>query len=77
MPAQRRAEKTTEKTRRGGLPAATLDPPEYSIGVGQPCDGCGETIEPTERRHRIRVRGVLELYFHSECHTAWLMSKAR
>lgn len=39
---------TTTKTRRGDLPAASGELPRQSIGDGRPCDGCFETIEPTE-----------------------------
>lgn len=71
MPDQRRFDKTVEKMRRSGLPAATHDPRQMTVGDGTPCDGCGETIDPREQLHAVNVRGVLALRFHAECYSAW------
>lgn len=75
MPEQRRFEKTVAKTRRGGLPAPTHDPPELMIGDGTQCDGCEETIAPTDQLRRVSVRGVFALRFHDSCYTAWASFK--
>jgi hypothetical protein len=75
MPDQRRADKTTDKTRRGGLPAATHDAPVIGVGDGAACDGCGETITPLDQRYEVSVRGVLPLRFHGTCYNAWVTFK--
>jgi hypothetical protein len=72
MPDLDRARKTEEKTRRGGLPAPTMDYPKAAIGDGSPCDGCGETIDPRERSNQVNVRGVLLLRFHVDCYVTWI-----
>jgi hypothetical protein len=71
MPDQRRFEKTVEKMRRGALPAATHDPRQLSLGDGTRCDGCDETVEPSEGLVSVSVRGVLTLRFHEACYAAW------
>lgn len=71
MPDVRRSEKTVDKVRRGGLPTATHDPRQLSVGDGTPCDGCGETVEPSEQLLSVSVRGVLTLRFHETCYAAW------
>jgi hypothetical protein len=75
MPDQRRFEKTIEKTRLGGLPAPTDDAREVSLGDGTPCNGCGETVEPSEGSINIGVCGMLTLRFHEACYTAWTTFK--
>lgn len=77
MPDVRRAQKTEEKVRRDGLPAVTADLPKITIGAGQSCDGCAETIQPTEQDYEVIVRGVLPLRFHQECYDAWVHFNAR
>ena len=67
---QRRIAATGQKARRGDLPAASGEMPRQSIGGGQPCDGCGETIHPVERFFYVSIRGR-ELRFHDVCYGAW------
>jgi hypothetical protein len=71
MPEQRRFEKTLDKMRGGGLPAPTHDPRQLNPGDGSPCDGCEETIEPSEGLLTVSIRGVLTLRFHEACYIAW------
>ena len=68
---QGRMDKTIDKMRRGGLPAPTEHIRVVALGDGRPCDGCGETIHPTETQSTIRVVAGLEWRFHEECHAAW------
>jgi hypothetical protein len=70
-----RAEKTLDKMRRGGLPAPTQHTRTIGIGDGHPCDGCTETIEPTDAEHAVRVRGILDVRFHETCYEAWATFK--
>lgn len=73
MPLQGRIDKTVDKMRRGGLPAPTKHTRLVGLGDGRPCDGCGETIHPTERRCAITitVHAAFEWRFHEECYQAW------
>jgi hypothetical protein len=71
MADQWRADKTVDKMRRGGLPAPTEHTTTIGIGDGSPCNGCTETIEPTETMRAVRVRRILDLWFHDTCYTAW------
>ena len=72
MSLQGRADKTCDKMRRGGLPAP---PPNHTrligSGDGRPCDGCGETIHPTEIRYAVSTHHALDWRFHAECYAAW------
>lgn len=77
MPDQRRAEQTTEKTRRGGLPAPTGYSRQAGLGDGRPCDGCGETIEPTEVVFTVSTPEGAAYRFHAVCCEAWLKFKAQ
>jgi hypothetical protein len=77
MPDLERQRKTEDKTQRGGLPAPTADPPKITIGAGQLCDGCSETVQPTDQIYEVHVRGVLSLSFHLDCYSAWVHLKAR
>jgi hypothetical protein len=70
-----RQERTTDKARGGGLPAPPIEPPEIGAGNGTPCDGCTETIHPTERMCTVNVYGVATLRFHDSCHRAWITCK--
>ena len=72
MPEVKRALKTEDKVRHGGLPAMTADLPKIVLGDGQSCDGCAETIQPTEVNYEVSVRGLLLLRFHHECYEAWV-----
>jgi len=68
---QGRMDKTVDKMRRGGLPVPTEHTRVVALGDGRPCDGCSETIDPTEAQWTIRVVGGLEWRLHEECYTAW------
>jgi hypothetical protein len=70
-----RAAKTTDKTRRGGLPAPVGYSRKPSLGDGSPCDGCGETIQPTEMMFIVSLFDALAWRFHAECCEAWLKFK--
>lgn len=72
MPDRWRADKTLDKMRRGGLPAPAPHTTQLGVGVGSPCHGCTETIEPTEKQYDVRVREILDLRFHDSCYTAWV-----
>ena len=69
--SQGRMDKTVDKMRRGGLPAPTEHTRVVALGDGRPCDGCGETVHPTEGQWTIRVGGGLEWRLHEECYAAW------
>ena len=70
IPDQCRMAATTTKTRRGDLPAASGELPRQSIGDQRLCDGCAETIPPTELLLHVIVDD-LELRFHDACSRAW------
>jgi hypothetical protein len=71
MPDQQRIDKTTAKTRLGGLPAATEHEKQVSVGDGRPCDGCGETIYSTEMLSTVTIVVGLQWRFHAVCYEAW------
>jgi hypothetical protein len=77
VPDQRRAEKTAEKTRRGDLPAPTGYSRHAGLGDGRPCDGCAETIEPTEVLFTVGISDAVSRRFHAVCHEAWLKFKSQ
>jgi hypothetical protein len=66
-----RAQKTKDKTARGGLPAPANDVPTLSPGRGAPCRGCGEGIAPQEKLYSVKLLGALILDFHAECYESW------
>jgi hypothetical protein len=72
MPDPRRADKTREKMRRGGLPAPTRHTRLVGQGDGNPCDGCRETIHPSERLCTVSVERALDWRFHEGCYDAWV-----
>jgi len=72
MPDMQRQRKTEDKVRQGGLPGPTTDVPMVTIGDGQSCDGCSETIQPKDQACAVHVRGVLLLRFHLDCYSAWV-----
>jgi hypothetical protein len=72
-----RAQKTTNKTALGGLPAPASDAPTLGIGGGAPCRGCGETIGSQERQYTVTLLGALTLEFHAECYETWKAFKPR
>jgi hypothetical protein len=72
-PDQERAEKTTEKIRRGGLPSPAEHRRDITVGDGTACDGCPETIAPMERMYNVHC-GVLNLRFHDDCYMVWIVS---
>lgn len=69
---KRRADKTTDKTRRGGLPAPTQHTVKVSEGDGKPCDGCGETIGLLDDLSTVARVSALGWRFHGSCYTAWV-----
>lgn len=75
MPDERRAEKTRDKMRRGGLPAPTEHTRLVGEGDGRPCDGCGETIHPSETLCTVSVLHALDWRLHEECYDAWATFK--
>ena len=68
-----RFSRTVEKTRCGGLPAATDEKPAIESGDGNRCHGCGDTIDPADQLYLVRV--VVPLRFHDVCYTAWATFK--
>jgi hypothetical protein len=70
VPDQRRVQATLEKTQGGGLPPSRQAEPAISVGDGRPCDGCAETIHPTELVFDVAV-GAGRLRFHDVCFHAW------
>ena len=67
-----RAALTVQKARRGRLPRATPNRlGEIAAGCGQPCNGCGETIEPTDVCHRVTLAKLVSMRFHATCYKAW------
>jgi hypothetical protein len=77
MQEERRAERTTDKTRRGGLPAPARYSRRPGLGDGRPCDGCGETVHPTEMLFTVSMSDALSWRFHAECCEAWLKFKSQ
>jgi hypothetical protein len=71
MPDQHRVQATVEKARRGGLPSSAHQEPAITLGDGRPCDGCAETIHPTELLFTVTANGGVEIRFHDVCFHAW------
>jgi len=69
MSDQRRFEKTLDKALRGDLPAPSPKPSRKDLGDGSECDGCDETVTPTEGMITVTVGGSLR--FHESCYAAW------
>jgi hypothetical protein len=70
---QRRAAKTTEMMRRGGVRGNSYDiRGQDEFGVGIVCDGCGEVIDAGENMRTASIGGVLDVRFHNVCYGAWL-----
>jgi hypothetical protein len=69
------ADRTKDKTRRGGLPAPTQYSRRPSLGDGRPCDGCVETIHPTDVMFTVTFAGALSWQFHDACFDAWAEMK--
>ena len=73
---QTRIDKTLDRLRAGQLPAApvlTLAAEE----AGQPCSGCGEPLEASERYYYLRGHDGESLRFHLICHEVWVRFKRR
>jgi hypothetical protein len=68
-----RVDRTLEKIRLGGLPAAPEAKPLIEGGDGNLCSGCGETIEPADQLYSVRV--VAPYRFHDVCYNAWATFK--
>jgi hypothetical protein len=76
MRDQERADRTTEKTRRGGLPAPSQYIRQSTLGDGRPCAGCGETIHPTDIMFTVSFDGFsLAWRLHDVCFDAWAQFK--
>jgi hypothetical protein len=73
MGDQGRADRTTDKTRRGGLPAATDYQRQPCLGSGRPCAGCNETMQPTDVMFTVTFFAIPDLswQFHDVCFDAW------
>jgi len=72
MPFQGRADKTIDKMRRGGLPAPTKHTGLVGRGDRRPCDGCSETIHPSETQWVVTLQQTFQWRFHEECYDAWV-----
>jgi hypothetical protein len=75
MPDRRRADRTTDKTRNGGLPAPSGYSRQMGLGDGSVCDGCGETIQPSDMLCTVSILGSLSWRFHDVCYDAWVTFK--
>jgi hypothetical protein len=75
MPDQRRFDRTTEKTRSGGLPSPAGYSRQLSVGDGGRCDGCGETVQPSDILCSVTVLSGLSWRFHEVCYDAWVAFK--
>lgn len=75
---QRRARKTEEQMRRGGLERAAHDRREGDgAEAGEIlCDGCGEPLQPGENLRRFAIGGVFDVKLHDVCYRVWLNFKA-
>ncbi len=73
-----RSARTTQRTRRGALPAAVglLRWRWVGPGTGMDCDGCGERMDRAERQLEVEVSNTLVFRFHVGCFTAWSELKA-
>jgi hypothetical protein len=76
MSTARRAKKTLDKTRRGDLPVPSEHTQLVGNGDGRPCDGCGETILPSETACTVSVQRALDWRFHEDCYEAWVSFRA-
>jgi hypothetical protein len=65
-----RAEKTLSRMRSGGLQPPAQDVRDQTIHVL--CDGCGESIDESDRVYTVTVGGVFDLRLHEPCYAAWL-----
>jgi hypothetical protein len=67
-----RAALTVQRARRGRLPLATPNRfHEIAAGCALACNGCGETIQPTDVCHRVTLAGLVSMRFHGICYRAW------
>src|SRR6266850_8098377 len=68
-----RCARTTERTRRGALPAAVgvLRWRWVGPGMGMDCDGCRERIDRAERELEVEVSSTLVFRFHVGCFAVW------
>jgi methionyl-tRNA synthetase len=44
---------------------------QVTVGDGRQCDGCGETIQPSDMLHTVSIFGGLSWRFHEVCYEAW------
>jgi hypothetical protein len=73
VPLTTRTERTTEKTRQGGLLASSDGKVWVGLGSANVCSGCGEVIGKGEREFEVEVAVTLTFRFHDECHQAWVI----
>jgi CheY-like chemotaxis protein len=76
-PVSERAERTQDKTRRGGLPAPLPARPSMGRGNGEPCSGCGDPKARSAIQYDVTWAGVVTFSFHEECYRAWSTFPAR
>ena len=76
-PVSERAERTREKTRRGGLPAPLRARPAVGRGNSEPCSGCGEEKASSAIQYDVTWAGAVTFSFHEECYRAWSTFPAR
>ena len=67
-----RAERTTAKTRNGGLPAPFEGRTWVGRGSSRICNGCGDVISEAEREFEMDFSEFLSFRFHPECYHAWI-----
>ena len=68
---QARITRTTEKTRRGALPAPFDGKLWVGFGSLRPCDGCADKIEAADREYEVELVGGLTFLFHPVCYHVW------
>jgi hypothetical protein len=71
-PEHGRYTRTLEKTQCGRLPAPNGGTVWAGRGMNGSCNGCDETIRPSEIEFEVDALGTVTLRFHAECHKAWL-----
>jgi hypothetical protein len=76
MRDRQRADRTKDKTRRGGLPAPIGYARRPMLGDGTPCDGCGDAIRPTDMLFMVSFPGFdVSWRLHDVCCEAWVEFK--
>ena len=60
-----------DKIARGVLPTRAPLKVWVGNGSGRPCDGCGQTITPTDMEHELDFPGGARIRFHVRCAAIW------